>query len=331
MRTDSLLPRFTGVDSHLLPVSRQSSPDAAFVARPRLVRLCDALHKVGRALQAKPVSRWRQAPVFFFHPSRQAELTAARSYLGARPTNTPPDQLVAVAAQIAMELPELFRSVEVRRVARGIAGLREAAAALATHLPSARDLADLLGVPDDETVLVLHPGQRLGYRMLVRGVADINQFHLLLMGVVTGDPADGLLPGPPLPARFLSAAQEADAITPAGVPMVAEARFQLFKPSAVQPDGSVPPGFRGCDHWLWGTAPLAAIPRVDGERALLIGDPAYRATWDIERRFPAMPAIARLLRVLGPFEVAERLGRLAGQPVPVRVADKPTVALTKAA
>ena len=129
---------------------------------------------------------------------------------------------------------------------------------------------------------------------MVRGVVDIDQFHLLLMGTLTGDPADGLLPGPPLPARFLAAAQDTDPITPAGVPMVAEARFQLFKSSAVRSDGSVPPGFRGCDHWLWGTAPLATVPRIDGERVVLLGAPAYRATWDVERRFPAMPAIARL-------------------------------------
>jgi hypothetical protein len=279
--------------AHPVPI-----PDPAFAALPRLARLRDAL------AAARPVarpSRWREAPLFFFDPDRQDEYESAREVVQAKPG--------PLAEMIAAELPSLLASVEVRRAARAVPGLREAA----VRIPAAKALAELLAVPDDETVLVIHPQARTGLRLFVRGVVDIAQFHLLMLAA-----AGELLSAPPLPSRFRIACAEADPVIPAGVPMVAESRFQLFRPSAVQPDGSVPAGFRMCDHWLWGAQPLAAVPRVDGERMVLLGEPAFRQTWEVTRRFPAMPAEVRLLEVLGAFQVAERLGRLTGQPVAVR-------------
>ena len=115
------------------------------------------------------------------------------------------------------------------------------------------------------------------------------------------------------------------------MPIVAEARFQLFRASAVQPDGSVPPRFRGCGHWLWGWEAVGAVPRIDGERVVVLGEPAFPATWEVERRFPAMAAQLDLQAILSPFQVAERLSRLAGRPVPVTVKAPKGTGLAKAA
>lgn len=299
------------------------APDPAFAARHRLVRLGEALRSAAREPLPRR-NRWGEPAVFFFDPARQAEFEATRP-------RTPEPESHPIVRMSAAELPELCRSVEVRRVARAIPGLCEAAAALAPRLPAAKDFADLLAVPDDESILVLHPALRAGYRLLVRGIADMNQFHLLLLAAITGDPADGLLPGPSPSPRLLAACGDPDPALPAGVPLVVGGRFQLFRPGAVQPDGSVPPGFRGCDHWLWGWEALAAVPRVDGERVVVLGEPAFRATWEIERRFPGMAAEVQLLDVLSPFQVADRLGRLAGRPVPVRVVEESREGLAKAA
>jgi len=282
-----------------LPAAKPSSRDAAFAARARLRDLRDAL------LAARPSrprrSRWNEPPVFFFHPQRQAELIAARP--------TPAPARHPLADRIVCELELLCDSAEVRQMARAVPGLREAAAAL----PVARPIADVLAVPDDETVLVLHPDLRLGFRLSVRGIATVNQFQVLLLGEAAEE-----LDLPPPPSRFVSACRDTDPVIPAGVPMVADLPFQCFRPSAVRPDGSAPQGFRGCDRWLWGWEPLAAAPRIDGERTILLGDPAFPQTWEVERRFPNMAAELELLDVLSPFQVAERLSRLAGRPVPVR-------------
>jgi hypothetical protein len=288
-----------------------ADPDPAFAALPRLTRLREAL--AAARLPAPQRSRWKEPAVFFFDPARQAELEAARPRKPLVPADDEASRLIRA------ELPALFASAEVRRAARAVPGLRAVADTLAPHSAAARDLADLLAVPDDEVVLVLHPGSRAGFRLLVRGVADVAQFRLLMLDAVCGDPADGFLPGPPLPARFRAACRDVEPVLPAGVPMVAEARFQLFRPSALQPNGTLPTGFRGSDHWQWNREPLAAVPRLGGERVVLLGDPAYRATWEVERRFPRLAADVELLDVLGPFVVADHLRKLGGTVTPAPV------------
>ena len=283
----------------------RATPDAAFDALPRLAELRDSL----RAAR-QPRSRWGEPAVFFFDPSRQAALAAARPQVASA------DPL---GGQIDEALPALFGSIEIRRAARGVPGLKDAAAN--SPLPAAKELAALLAVPDDETILVLHPAAQVGVRVHVRGVADVFQFHILL-----ADAAHAALGCPRPPARFVAVCAAVDPVVPAGVPMVAEARFQMFKPAAIQPDGSIPAGFLGSDHWLWGKDPLAAIPRVEGERVVLLGEPAFRQTWEVERRFPGLAANVRVLNVLDAFDVAEHLSRLAGRPVHPNVAGSRAVA-----
>ena len=278
--------------------------DVAYAARPRLLQLRDSLRAAFREQRPRR-SAWGEPAVFFFDRSRQLELEAARP---AKSTG----QSHPLTEAIHREIAALCASLDVRRTARALAGFREAA----SLLPVSKPLVELLDIPDDETVLVLHPGLRLGYRIHVRGVADANQFQVLALATLNEEN----VPAPVLPSRFASTCRDADPAIPAGVPMVVELPFQLLRPGAVRPDGTVAEGFGSCEHWLWGWEPLANAPRVDGERVVVLGTPGYRTMWEVERRFPALAAEAELLQVLSPFQVAERLGRLVGRPVPVRQA-----------
>lgn len=293
----------------------RGEPDAAYAARSRLLQLRDSLVTAIREGQQCRRRHWGEPPVFFFDRRRQTDLETARP----RPAKLAANPL---AERIAREVGALCESVDVRRAARAISGLREAA----ESLPYARELAALLAIPDDETVLILHPARRLGFRLLVRGIADANQFQVLMLDAIASEV--GLTP---LPSRFAAACREANPVVPAGVPMALELPFQLLRPSSVRSDGTVPEGFRGCDHWLWGWEPLAALPRVDGERTVVLGESAFSRTWEVERCFPALAAEMELLDVLSPFQVAERLGRLAGQPMPVRVRERHEERLAEAA
>jgi hypothetical protein len=247
-----------------------AEPDAAFAARPRLIRLRDAL---ARAAKGYRPARWKEPPAFFFDPKRQAELEAARP--------APPDPFADPAGRIAAELPALLASADVRRVARAV-GLPDAARALAPLCPAAKDLADILAVPDGEVFLALAPADRFGVRLHVRGAADIGQLSALL--------------APTLPADS----------------------FQLFAPAALRPDGTLPAGFAGCAHWLWPTQPLAAVPRIDGERVVLVGPSVVRPAGAAAPRFPALAVECERIESLTAFQTAERLARLGGRPVPVR-------------
>jgi hypothetical protein len=250
------------------PAAARPAPDAAFAARPRLLRLRDALRRVAKA----PRPRWGEPPVFFFDARRQAELEAART--------APPDRFAELASLITEEMPALLASAEVRRVARA-AGLKEAAGALAAHCPAANDLAELLAVPDDEVFLAIVPATRTGVRLHLRGAAGVAQLRRLLA----------------------SELQAAD--------------FQLFAPSALRPDGTLPAGVAGCGHWLWPTQPLAAVPRVNGERVVLVGPAVVGPSPAVEVRFPQLAVECERVEALGAVQVAERLSRLCGRPLPV--------------
>ena len=265
---------------------------------------------MSRHSRARRPARWKEPPVFFFDRRRQAELEAAQ--------RTPPaDPFADLAAAIVAELPDLFASVEVRRVARAIDGLRSAAEILAPVCPAATDLADLLAIPDDEVFLVLHPERRAGFRLVARGVADVGQFHILLADAVTGDPAAGFLPGPPLPTRFVAACRDVNPATPAGVPMVAEARYQLYT------TGRAPDRRHDARRDL-AVANTGSGPRCRWHRSRestasassFLAAPAFAMTWDVSRRFPALAGELRLLEALSPFRVAERLERLTGRALP---------------
>jgi hypothetical protein len=302
------------------PPADPPRPDPGYDALARLTQLRDSLLAVPRDRR----SRWAEPPPFFFDRHRQADLESTRPI-------KPADPLAEVSARIAAELPALCASVEVRRVARTVDGLKATAETLAPACPAAKELADLLAVPDDEVIVVLHPGLRAGFRFVVRGVADVGQFHVLLAEAIIGDWSARCLPGTRFAERYVSACRDVNPAVPAGVPMVAEARFQMYTPAALRPDGTLPTGFAGCEHWLWPATGLASVPRVNGERVVLLGPPAFRATWDVTRRFPAMAADVRLLDVLSAFRVGECLARLTGHPVPPLTRSVPEPALARAA
>lgn len=297
-----------------------STPDAGYRARPRLARLATDLAKAAAA--ACSPSRWKEPPVFFFDTRRQAE------YEVAHPPVPRGDPHAELSARVAVEVRALSDSAEVRQVARGVAGLRVAAEALAPVCAAAKDLADLLAVPDDELVTVLHPATRTGFRVLLRGVADAGQLHVLLADAIRES-----LPGVvPVPGRFVIAARDADPTGTAGVPMVMESRFQMYVARALRPDGTLPTGLGGSDHWLWPHTQLAAIPRSDGERVVLLGPPALPITWEVSRRFPALAAEVRVVDTLNAFRVAERLSKLTGAPVAPTVPRlEPVAALARVA
>ncbi len=298
--------------------TRRPTPavDAGYDALPRLNRLAADL----LAVQPRSRSRWKEPRVFFFDRRRQTELETARVI-------TPPaDPYAELSTRIAAELPALFASVELRQVARAVNGLRDAAETLASVCPAAKDLVDLLAIPDDEIVTVLHPTLRVGFRLAVRGIADVGQLHILLADAVRDQ-----IPVVPVPGRFVIACRDADPTVAAGVPMVAEARFQMHTPAALQSDGSLPQGFGGSDHWLWPNSPLGRVPRIGGERVVLLGPSAYQATWEVTRRFPLMPAEVQLLEELNPFRTAEWLSKLTGNAVPPMPQREPEPALAKAA
>jgi hypothetical protein len=272
--------------------------DPAFSALPLFHRLRDSLTASARLIaacrkrHARTSGRWGVPALFFFQkPAAPVGPEFPHPYLGEVAPKMP--------AELAAweKLPDLLDdaltvlpAVEARRTARTVDGLQKRAAELADVLPAVKELSELLAVPDDQVVLAIHPASRTGMRVLLRGVAEVHQLHVLLSSEWTGP-----RPDPRVTAACRDTRPDPDA-------SVFLARWQLFHPSALLPDGTLPRGLGASDSWVWGEQSPAVLPLEKGERVVLLGEPTYRAGWEVGRKFP---------RVNGDLEVVERLSAVA--------------------
>lgn len=327
----SLLP-FPTPDRHLAG----DSADIAFAALPLLRKLSATLTDAGQFLAecrkveeraTRKSRRWGVPSLFFFDKRLQKEWEAIRPVSPTFPepySSEVAKRYPALAAAwtilpdlLTDSLTVLYGSRLTRRAARAVTGLQSAAESIAKYLPDCRDLADLLAMPEDETVLAIDPIAMTGVRVRVRGIATVHEFHALL-----ADAAATIFHGP-RPSPAVMAAYRGMGLNSADPP-IATARFQFFHPKALRPDGTLPPGFSGSDLWLWGPEPLAAIPVVNGERTVLIGEPVSDFAWDAVRRFPFPAERLDVLETLTANDVLNWMQTNAG------LTPKPT-ALRKAA
>lgn len=258
--------------------------DLAFAARPLFRRLANDLRSVGLLLDGcetmreratRHARKWGVPKLFFAERKAQSEWEAKR----AAPATFPEpfvDLLSASFPKLAAawdRLPDLLddaltltgESLDVRRMARAVPGLRAAAA----RVPQAAELAGILGMPEEEVWCVIHPAARLGLRFVLEGVADVAQLRILLA-------SRGPLKGH---------------------------GYQYYRPEALRPNGTLPQGFAGSGSWYWGREKLDAVPQQHGERILLLGDPVMLTTDELSRRFTRISPEIRLLEVLKMGEV----------------------------
>jgi len=296
----------------------KAATDLAFAARPLFLRLTDVLNRVGQLLgecrkmhdrATRHERAWGVPALFFSDDSAQREWRAKQA-----PAQEFPQPYIALLSEAFPKLADawnrlpdllddalalLAESPDVRRMARAVPGLRAAAASI----PQAAELAGVLAMPEEEVWLVIHPAARAGYRVVLEGVADIAQLHVLLSDALTGDPSAGYLTGRRPTDEVFAACSDTAWIE--GV--VATARFQFYRPEALRPDGTLPEGFAGSDDWYWGTESLGSIPQEKGERILLIGEPVLPKAWEVSRRFSRIAARADVVEVLPQAEVERRL------------------------
>lgn len=237
-------------------------------------------------------------PLFFFDAAAQAQWEQERP---ARPTfpahwrahvaQTDPAAAAAWDAlpdQIDDALSLFAESVDVRHAARAVPGLTRVAAALAPDHRGSQQVADLLAVPDDEIIVAIYPEARAGMRARVRGIAEVGRLEGLLAEAFGVAPVGGLSGRSHMIFRDDEAGRTDDF----------EARFRLLRPTALGPDGSVPTGLRGVGHWLWANDRLADIPAEDGERIVLLGEPAFASTREPSAGPPLLVGELTVLEVM---------------------------------
>jgi hypothetical protein len=200
----------------------------------------------------------------------------------------------------------LSRSKALRKKAHADTGTIELLAALSSAHGGADWLNQLLAVLDDEALIVLHPGEKRGYRVRIAGVGDNFQLHTLLADTLIGAPEQGWLPGqrpdPQVAANARDGAVEG---------LSAVGTFNLYNWDALDENGDLPAGQIDTVKWIWGEGIPADIRVFEGTRIILLGPPPYQRGWNAERRFSGMVGELEVIEKLAPETVQAWLDRLA--------------------
>lgn len=302
----SRLSLFLDAGPHPAPVPNPLTP--GYSGLLSLLPIRDELVLAARFQNALMAARPAgEPPLFFFHSNTSKKPT--QNHAPIRIVNPDAAAMARIARSMEKEyrswmglpqrLPALYTrlisSSTDRRIARSLPGFTELLAALSTANGECRRILRLLAVADDEVVLAIHPALCAGVRILLNGVADVHHLHVLIAAAISGDPEDDLLPGVRPDPRVVAAYR---GYPPSQSTLAAEAIFQLYRLSALRPDGTLPTGFAGSDHWIAGESPPTQIPAERGERVILLGEPAFPAAWDVEPMFPGLASTSERIEVL---------------------------------
>ncbi len=218
--------------------------------------------------------------------------------------------LPAVSAYRALELwtPPLLaclaRSTEQRNAAAQDKALRDSVENLASYHGGMEMLWKLLGVLDQEPLLVLHPESGKGFVCRISGIGINFELHMLLMDVLCspdyGLPGRRLAPNVSRVAWGRSVEEiEAGCIGNWNLYAWHAASLDLSRPAEVD-DAT----------WIWNEGTPADIPVFEGHRVVLLGTPPYERSWSVGRYFEGLVPQFTVERVLEPGEVASWLERL---------------------
>jgi hypothetical protein len=209
---------------------------------------------------------------------------------------------VEEAGQITMSwftindwIPSLLLPLQQKRVRQALphrARLTDAAAAMADHAEDVPWLLGLLLVLNDEQIIVIHRDSGHVYEMTISGIGDNFQLHTLLAATLIGDPARGLIPGPPPHPAWIAAATDGEMAPPGRI----RGQFNLATATG---------------DWIWNEGRPADIPVVADRRIVVIDPPPYERTWNIGRAYPLMAPEIRLDRIQPPDEATTWLQRIA--------------------
>jgi len=171
-----------------------------------------------------------------------------------------------------------------------------------SELQYVRFLQLTLRTLDDEELIVLHPGQKKGYRVRVGGVMTLGQLNILLAGELIGDPAAGWLEGEPLDSQVVAAAR--DRVLNSDDKVVC--RFDLIAWHGLGAEGTI-----DLQSLLFNSDSPSEIPLFEGRRVVLLREPWTKQHWNANRVLERMTAWITVEETFNTATCAAWLARLA--------------------
>ena len=182
---------------------------------------------------------------------------------------------------------------------------------LADIAPNAIYSYRLLGVLDNEEIVVLHKETSQGFRVRISGIEDNSQLHTLLGSIVNGP--DGF-PFPVPTEKEIAVArhlQDEDGVGFSGVfNMVNWTKFAA-NAAAEDEEGSLS---QLSQSWIWNEgSPIDIIP-FEGTRVIVVEEAPYKRQWGVGVMFPDLEPEITLIERLDPAEVQRWFERFAATP-----------------
>lgn len=177
----------------------------------------------------------------------------------------------------------LQKSAMVRGAVQDRERRADLAGELAEYHPHMSYVQGLLRVLESERLLVLDRASKRGWTVLIAGIGDNFQLHVLLGGALLGRP--GCMPGEPLPAEWVAWFTDQD---PEGRPII-NSPWNLVD---------------GHGAWIYNEGVPADIPAINGTRVVVLDPPSYGRSFPAGRRFPMMDATLTIEGVHHPEDLA---------------------------
>lgn len=211
----------------------------------------------------------------------------------------------------------LSRSVQVRESGQY---LRRLADQISEYHEGGSWISQILGVLDNEPILVIEPKTRIGILARISGVVDNFQLNALIMDAF---PKSWFLAPRRVSRR---AAKIARGEGPQQPNDTVVGVWNLYTWAAIHPGYKLPVAGdqSSSENWIWNEGKPDDIPIFNGRRVILLGPRSYPRFWMSQRTFSALRANLEIERQLSANELDEWLnGFLAEKNSSLTSADKP--------
>ncbi len=200
-------------------------------------------------------------------------------------------------------------SAETRSSARH---LRSDAAKISPYHEVGHWLQTILGVLDNEPIVAIEPQGKIGILGRISGIANNFQLNVLLMDSI---PSRRFFARRRVPKKVVDVALGVGPQRSGGTVVGC---WNLYAWKAIRSDGTLPAAndYGSKNSWIWNEGSPADIPVLDGRRAILLGPPSYRRTWQSQRLFSSLPARLAVDKVLSKDEADDWLRKMAAKSTP---------------